>query len=188
LGGFAAGGLLSFARFGGVSANHKTRHCAKDGKRCHTHKDCCGVCGADGICGSCTGVLAWADRTLPRLSEAERSVNDAKTAIREIPLDHPVNTELVRPVADASAAITRFSTVLSTEVTPPPADDILRTLVEIFAAMAEALEEYLEKIADEAYIETGEGAGIVVSAIDTFIAGITSTEASIAALRDACDD
>jgi hypothetical protein len=54
--------------------------------------------------------------------------------------------------------------------------------------MADALEEYLEKIADEAYIETGEGAGIVISAIDTFIAGITSTEASIAALRDACDD
>jgi hypothetical protein len=188
LGGFAAGGLVSFAKVGGVSANHKTRHCAKDGKRCHTHKDCCGVCGSDGFCQSCVGVVVWMDRTLPRLSEAERSVNDAKTAIREIPLDHPVNTEFVPPVADASAAITRLSTELSTEVTPPPADDILRTLVEIFAAMAGALEEYLEKIADEAYIETGEGAGIAVSAIDVFIAGITSPEASVAALRDACDD
>ena len=186
VGGFAAGGLASIATFSGVSANHRTRHCAKDGKRCHKHKECCGLCGSDGVCRSCHGVVAWADRNATRLTEAERYANNAKTAIQAIPLGHPVNRELLGPVTNASTAISAFSTELSTEVTPPPADDIVRTLIEIFAAMADALAGYLEEIADDAYLETG--AGIAVSAIDAFIAGITSTEASIAALRNACDD
>lgn len=188
MGALAAGGLLPLARATGASANHKTRHCAKDGKRCHKHKECCGVCAADGYCRSCDGVVAWADRTLTRLVVAGRHANDAKSAIREIPLNEPINTELVQPVADASTVIGRFSTEVSTEVTPPPADDILRTLVEIFAVMADALEEYLDKVASEQYIETGDGAGIAVAAIDAFIAGIASTEASIASLRDTCAD
>jgi hypothetical protein len=188
LGGIAAGSLLPLTRSTGASANHTSKHCAKDGKRCHKHKECCGLCGSNGYCQSCAGVVTWVDRNLSRLTEAERYAEDARLAIREVPIGHPVNLEILAPVADASDAIGRFSTEISTEVTPPPADDPLRTMLEIFAAMAETLEEYLEKVADEAYIETGEGAGIALTAIDTFVAGIMSVEVEIAVLRDACDD
>lgn len=187
MGGIAAGGLLSLARVAGVSASHKVRHCAKDGKRCRKHKECCGLC-ADGYCRSCDGIVAWADRALTRLADAEDSKGSALAAIRELPIDEEFDPVLLAPIEDASAGITRFSTELSTEVTPPPAADILRTLLEVFAAMADELDRYLAQVSQEAYVKTAAHRDAAATAITNIASRIPPLEAETAVLRDACDD
>ena len=187
LGGIAGGVLLPLARSSGISAHHKTKHCAKDGKRCHKHKECCGLCGPNGSCQSCAGVVTWADLNLSRLEQTDEYADSAIAAIRDVPLGEPFDLEILQPIADASAAIKQFSTALSTEVTPPPAADLLRTLLEIFAAMANELDRYIDQVSQEAYLETEGHRDAAVAAITNIAAGIPPLEAETTALRDACD-
>jgi len=141
------------------------------------------MCGADGFCQSCDGVVSWAGASLARLAEAGDHAENALLAIREISAGETFNAELLGPVVDAEAAIRRFSTEISTEVTPPAADP-LRTLLELLAGMIDALSDYLDRVSEEAYIETGEHASLAITEI---AAGIPPLEVEIAVLRDACD-
>jgi hypothetical protein len=185
LSGLAAGSLLPLVRSSVVSANHKRKHCANLGKHCHAHKECCGICGAEGFCQSCDGVVSWAGANLTRLAETGDHADNALLAIREISAGETFNAGLLGPVVDAEAAIRHFSTEISTGVTPPVAEDPLRTLLEMLAEMIDALSDYLDQVSEEAYIETGERASLAITEI---AAGIPPLEVEIAVLRDACDD
>ena len=181
--GLSLGGVLAFRQTNDVAANHKARHCSKLGKRCHRHKDCCGVCGPAGFCLSCDGVLVWVDFAERSVSEIESIARGVIAMVDEMADHGEYDSEAVESIRTAAGAVTLLTSDVSAAITPPAAGDPLRTLLELLAAEADALATYLDQIAESAFIVTGNR---LVEALVVVLADVPDYRAELAALGTDC--
>jgi hypothetical protein len=187
--GLSAGGFLALTSPGLAHANHKDDHCSANGKKCHLHKECCGLCGSEGICLSCDGVAAWADMATLVVDELRLLSGSVTSAIDVMVRAEDYDEEALRSISAAQGAIGKLRLDLLSAPVPIAATNPLRALLESVAAMVDALSKYLEQIADEAYIETGQEFGEQLRSDLSYVVTQSSTiEAEISALQDHCVD
>jgi hypothetical protein len=183
LGALVGGGALLVAVPGVAAANHRAGHCTKLGKKCHKHKDCCGgLCGDEGVCLSCAGVVTWADMSLERLDAFESLATGVISDIAYM-AEHGFQTEVVDHIRVTKGAIGDVYDALATADAPAVVANPLRTLLETIAAAIDALSQYLEQVYEENYIETGETA---TSELSTTLAEVPTLRVEIASLREDC--